>query len=143
MVQVSATAVSVGRAYVPRHTLIPPTLVMCCTQVLMFTFHSMDRMCFAYTQSSSCLLESVCRCVQMNEPVLLVGETGVGKTAVINFLSQLTGNYSPFTSTLDNIIFICLGNKLVVFNVCQQTDTSELLGGLVTWQPPPPHLCIL
>ena len=49
-------------------------------------------MCFAYTQRSLCLLESVCRCVQMNEPVLLVGETGVGKTAVINFLSQLTGN---------------------------------------------------
>ena len=29
--------------------------------------------------------------MQMNEPVLLVGETGVGKTAVVNYLSQLTG----------------------------------------------------
>ena len=51
-----------------------------------------NRVCYAYTQSSLCLLESVCRCIQMNEPVLLVGETGVGKTAVVNYLSQLTGN---------------------------------------------------
>ena len=29
--------------------------------------------------------------MQMNEPVLLVGETGVGKTAVVNFLSKVTG----------------------------------------------------
>ena len=52
-----------------------------------------NRVCYAYTQSSLCLLESVCRCIQMNEPVLLVGETGVGKTAVVNYLSQLTGNF--------------------------------------------------
>lgn len=90
-------------------------------------------MCFAYTQSSSRLLESVCRCVQMNEPVLLVGETGVGKTAVVKFLSQLTGNYLLFVSFLDNILMLCLGNNLVVFNVYQQTDTSELLGGLVSF----------
>ena len=91
-------------------------------------------MCFAYTQSSLCLLESVCRCVQMNEPTLLVGETGVGKTAVVNFLSQLTGDH-----VLECVIILCIilqcydiiGNKLVVFNVCQQTDSSELLGGFV------------
>ena len=27
----------------------------------------------------------------MNEPVLLVGETGVGKTATVNYLAKITG----------------------------------------------------
>lgn len=27
----------------------------------------------------------------MNEPVLLVGETGVGKTASVNYLAKITG----------------------------------------------------
>ena len=92
-----------------------------------------NRACFAYTQSSLCLLESVCRCVQMNEPVLLVGETGVGKTAVVNYLSQLSGNHTfrhfPLTLCYIPSIAHCVGNKLIVFNVCQQTDSSELLGG--------------
>lgn len=48
-------------------------------------------MCFAFTQQSLCLLEKVCRCVQMNEPVLLVGETGVGKTTTVHFLANVTG----------------------------------------------------
>ncbi len=43
------------------------------------------------TQSSLRLLECVCRCVQMNEAVLLVGETGVGKTASVNYLAKITG----------------------------------------------------
>ena len=30
-------------------------------------------------------------CVAKNEPVLLVGETGVGKTATVSYLAQLTG----------------------------------------------------
>jgi midasin len=47
----------------------------------------------------------------MSEPVLLVGETGVGKTATINYLAQVTGN------------------KLVVMNMSQQTDSTDLLGG--------------
>ena len=29
----------------------------------------------------------------MNEPVLLVGETGVGKTATVNYLAKITGEY--------------------------------------------------
>lgn len=51
------------------------------------------------------------RCVQFEEPVLLVGETGVGKTAAISYLADMTGN------------------KLVSINLSQQTDSSDLLGG--------------
>ena len=98
----------------------------------MYVSFCINRVCYAYTQSSLCLLESVCRCVQMNEPVLLVGETGVGKTAVVNYLSQLTGNYCE-TYIIVAIVSLnpntYVGNKLTVFNVCQQTDSSELLGG--------------
>lgn len=90
-----------------------------------------NRVCYAYTQSSLCLLESVCRCIQVNEPVLLIGETGVGKTAVVNYLSQLTGNFLAkgiYSYGVTKCHFF-IGNRLTVFNVCQQTDSSELLGG--------------
>ncbi|XP_064402600.1 midasin-like isoform X2 [Halichondria panicea] len=92
-VQRSPTTLSVGRANIIRLTPFNPEL------------------CFAHTSSSLRLLESVCRCVQMNEPVLLVGETGVGKTAVVNYLSKVTDN------------------RLVVFNMSEQTESTDLLGG--------------
>ena len=59
--------------------------------LLVFIF---TRVYYAHTRSSLTLLESVCRCVQMNEPVLLVGETGVGKTATLDYLSKITGKES-------------------------------------------------
>jgi len=40
---------------------------------------------------SAVLLEGVARAVESGEPVLLVGETGVGKTASVQFLAQQTG----------------------------------------------------
>ena len=58
--------------------------------LLFFSLH-VCRVCYSHTQSSLSLLEKVCRCVQMSEPVLLVGETGVGKTAAVNYLAQITG----------------------------------------------------
>ena len=48
---------------------------------------------FAHTQSSLALLERVAVCVARSEPVLLVGETGVGKTATISHLARLTGKF--------------------------------------------------
>ena len=67
--------------------------------------------CYAHTRFSLSLLECVCRCVQQREPVLLVGETGVGKTVSVSYLAAMTGN------------------KLVTVNMSQQSDSSDLLGG--------------
>ncbi len=65
---------------------------------------------FVYTKSSLSLLEKVARCIECNEPVLLTGETGVGKTTVLQHLAKL------------------LGKPLSVINLNHQTETSDLLG---------------
>jgi midasin len=49
--------------------------------------------------------------LQMNESLLLVGETGTGKTSSVQELAQLQGK------------------QLHVFNMNQNTDSSDLLGG--------------
>ncbi|KAK9239587.1 hypothetical protein V1525DRAFT_430746 [Lipomyces kononenkoae] len=66
---------------------------------------------FAHTKHTLRLLEQIATCVTLREPVLLVGETGTGKTTVVQQLSST------------------LGAKLVVINVSQQTEASDLLGG--------------
>lgn len=45
--------------------------------------------------------------------MLLVGETGTGKTAAVQYLAQKTGHH------------------LVVINMNQQSDSADLLGGYV------------
>jgi midasin (ATPase involved in ribosome maturation) len=45
------------------------------------------------------------------EPVLLVGETGTGKTSAVQYLADKTGH------------------RLVVINMNQQSDSADLLGG--------------
>ena len=57
------------------------------------------------------LMERVGVAVQLNEPVLLVGETGTGKTALVQHLAS-----------------VC-GERLLVINMSQQTDSSDFLGG--------------
>ena len=57
------------------------------------------------------LLERLAVCVLMNEPVLLSGETGVGKTKIVQHLADLTGN------------------TLVVQNMNQQSESGDMLGG--------------
>uniref|UniRef100_A0A4W3JTX9 Midasin n=1 Tax=Callorhinchus milii TaxID=7868 RepID=A0A4W3JTX9_CALMI len=66
---------------------------------------------FAATRPSSVLLEQLSVCVNKEEPVLLVGETGTGKTSTVQYLARITGH------------------KLRVVNMNQQSDTADLLGG--------------
>ncbi|XP_025949160.1 midasin [Dromaius novaehollandiae] len=66
---------------------------------------------FAATRPSAVLIEQLAVCVVKGEPVLLVGETGTGKTSTVQYLAHITGHY------------------LRVINMNQQSDTADLLGG--------------
>uniref|UniRef100_A0A8C1Z8S6 Midasin n=1 Tax=Cyprinus carpio TaxID=7962 RepID=A0A8C1Z8S6_CYPCA len=72
---------------------------------------AVGRQTFATTRPSSVLLEQLSVCVTKGEPVLLVGETGTGKTSTVQYLAEMTGH------------------KLRVVNMNQQSDTADLLGG--------------
>ncbi|XP_069743424.1 midasin [Narcine bancroftii] len=66
---------------------------------------------FSATRPSSLLLEQLAVCLGKEEPVLLVGETGTGKTSTVQYLAKITGH------------------KLKVVNMNQQSDAADLLGG--------------
>ncbi|KAG0659837.1 hypothetical protein C6P45_001730 [Maudiozyma exigua] len=72
---------------------------------------SINTTSFALTNHSLRLMEQIAVSVRMTEPVLLVGETGTGKTTVVQELSKR------------------LNKTLTVINVSQQTETGDLLGG--------------
>ncbi|KAK9131363.1 hypothetical protein Sjap_011850 [Stephania japonica] len=63
------------------------------------------------------LLERVACSVKYNEPVLLVGETGTGKTTLVQSLATR------------------LGQPITVLNLSQQSDVADLLGGLKPIDP--------
>uniref|UniRef100_A0A182NI10 Midasin n=1 Tax=Anopheles dirus TaxID=7168 RepID=A0A182NI10_9DIPT len=66
---------------------------------------------FSFTRPAACLLERIAVAVSQNEPILLVGETGVGKTSSVQYLAYQTHH------------------KLVVVNMNNQSDVSDLVGG--------------
>lgn len=66
---------------------------------------------FAQTNHTLRFMESIGVCVQENEPVLLVGETGCGKTSLVQQLASLCER------------------ELIVQNLSLQTDSTDLLGG--------------
>lgn len=72
---------------------------------------NVDQQMFAATRPSAVLLEQLAVCVVKGEPVLLVGETGTGKTSTVQHLARVTGH------------------RLRVVNMNQQSDTADLLGG--------------
>ena len=89
-------AINVGRVLVPK---APSTTPRRTTRL------------FAYTTHAKKLLEQLAVAQLHREPVLLVGETGTGKTTIVQHLADL------------------LHHRLVVVNVSQQTESSDLLGG--------------
>jgi midasin len=67
---------------------------------------------FVYTKSSLKLLEQIARCIECNEPVLLSGETGVGKTSALQHLAKLLGKlFNHFHKKQNNFILIYLNKK--------------------------------
>lgn len=66
---------------------------------------------FSETSFSLRIMESIASAVEANEPLLLVGETGGGKTTVVQHLAKRCGK------------------DLVVQNLSLQTDSTDLLGG--------------
>lgn len=72
---------------------------------------SVNTTSFAATNHSLRLMEQISVAIEMSEPILLVGETGTGKTTVVQQLGKI------------------LNRPLTVINVSQQTETGDLLGG--------------
>lgn len=66
---------------------------------------------FATTGHALRLMEKIAVTIHLNEPVLLVGETGTGKTTVVQHLADM------------------IHQNLIVVNLSQQSDSSDLLGG--------------
>jgi len=75
--------------------------------------HSSSGICsnFFDTNHLLRLMESISVCIAQNEPILLVGETGVGKMVIIQRLASMSGTH------------------LVVQNMSLQIDSTDLLGG--------------
>ena len=65
---------------------------------------------FVPTRQTLRTLEQLGAAVQLSESVLLVGETGTGKTAIVQHLAG------------------ALGHKLVIINMSQQSESGDLIG---------------
>lgn len=78
---------------------------------MLFCCDRNKRQTFSLTAPSCSLIEKVACCLENNEPVLLVGETGCGKTTVLQYMADI------------------LGRTLIVINMNQQSDTTDLIGG--------------
>ncbi|KAK9834237.1 hypothetical protein WJX84_003419 [Apatococcus fuscideae] len=108
------THLSTGRASLP---LLQPSQALSPAASLLKNASRSRGSPFAQTGHAMRTLEAVAAAVQQAEPLLLVGETGTGKTAVLQNLAQQ------------------VGAKLVVLNLSQQTDSADLLGGFMPLDP--------
>ncbi len=98
VLQYSPADLSIGRVKLPRNSFMSDRLMK-------------EASAFADTQYACNLMEQISTCVHFGEPCLLVGETGNGKTTVVQRLAQLAGK------------------RLLVQNLNQQSDSSDFLGG--------------
>ena len=92
----------IGRACIPKNDA---------QQSLGSASQRFGRIPFATTSGVLRIMESVCVAIKQAEPCLLVGETGTGKTTLIQQLART------------------FGYKLHVINLSQQSEASDLLGG--------------
>ena len=67
---------------------------------------------FAFTRQTRLNMEKVACALQQAEPILLVGETGVGKTTLVQRLAEM------------------VDQRLTVINLSNQSEGTDLLGGL-------------
>jgi midasin len=88
--------VRIGRARIPSNSSRP---------------NRTSRRPFAMNTHTLRLLERIGVAIEHREPLLLVGETGTGKTTCIQHLADQ------------------LGRRLVPFNLSQQSESSDLIGG--------------
>ncbi|KAH9607417.1 hypothetical protein KSS87_007507 [Heliosperma pusillum] len=77
---------------------------------------------FVEIRSSFHVLERIACAVKWNEPILLVGETGTGKTTLVQNLAAR------------------LGQNLSVLNLSQQSDVADLIGGFKPTDAQ--HICL-
>ncbi|KRX50848.1 Midasin, partial [Trichinella murrelli] len=94
LVQLKSDGINIGRVYLKKHTE-----------------HMKWKYEFFYTNQACNLLEKLARAVSLSEPFLLVGETGCGKTAAVQFLAER------------------LGVELTIINMSQQSEITDLIGG--------------
>ncbi|GAM90306.1 hypothetical protein ANO11243_083490 [Dothideomycetidae sp. 11243] len=66
---------------------------------------------FSINRHTARQLERIAAAISQREPLLLVGETGTGKTTSIQYLADL------------------LGKRLIPFNLSQQSESGDMLGG--------------
>jgi len=95
-------------------------VALCCVVLLCFVSSSVSGMCLVvcrcvlFNVASSAThthMQAVAAAVHHREPVLLAGETGTGKTSLVQHLAS------------------CVGAHMVVVNLNQQSDSGDLLGG--------------
>ena len=70
---------------------------------------------FAPVRHTMRILERILNCVRFREPIVLTGDTGIGKTHAVSVLADM-----------------CCPTKLVVVNLSQNTEYADFIGG---WKP--------
>ena len=92
-----------------------PFFCFCFMPNFLYCFHR-KKSTFSFTRQSSALLERVAVCVSNSEPVLLVGETGTGKTSSVQYLAEQLGK----------ILKIILKSGVPVFHFCASLEVLHV-----------------